>query len=604
MVFQFIASVVFALVVSPRAWSGEVSHLHPHVWSAVILGGIISIFPCLLVQLYPGMLLTRHVVGVSQMLMGALLIHLTGGRIETHFHVFGSLAFLSFYRDWPVLISASAVVATDHFLRGVYWPQSVFGVLFASQWRWIEHAAWVVFIDVFLVSTCIRSIREMRDSASRMAELEATNRVIDAKVKERTAELARHRERLEEEVAERTSALQAAMSNLKANNVELELANQHKNRFLSTMSHELRTPLNAIIGFTDLLQSEGFGTLNKDQSEYVGRVAASGEHLLSLINDVLDVARIDAGTMEFRAEPFEVKLAVHEVMKMLSEPLKKKSISIKSDIPDNAGAVVADQRKFRQILLNLVGNAIKYSPDGGHIEIGARPDGEHELQISVSDHGIGIAEEDQSRIFDEFHQVNRRRDEALGGIGLGLALTRRLVDLQGGRIWVESELGRGSTFIFTLPRSTEGVAGPESAVPELEQAGGRQTEQKLILIAEDNEANRVMIENMIYLKHYQTVLACNGRECIELAQKHRPDLILTDVRMPVMDGLEATRRLRAMPDFQNIPIIALTANASAVSEEDCLAAGCDEHMAKPVKIRQLFAALDRYLKPESDPIPA
>ena len=168
---------MFALWVSPLAWEGPVSRTHLHVWAAIVLGGIISLFPALLGLLRPGLPSTRYTIATAQMLMGALLIHLTGGRIETHFHVFGSLAFLAFYRDWRVLVPATIVVALDHMLRGIFWPQSVYGVLVASQWRWLEHAAWVIFEDIFLVVSCLRSVAEMRQRADRTAALEQEVRI-------------------------------------------------------------------------------------------------------------------------------------------------------------------------------------------------------------------------------------------------------------------------------------------------------------------------------------------------------------------------------------------------------------------------------------------
>src|SRR3954470_7273681 len=170
--FQWIAGILFALWVSPLAWAGTSSRTPIHVWAAIVLGGIISLFPALLGLLRPGRPSTRYTIAVAQMLMGALLIHLTGGRLETHFHVFGSLAFLAFYRDWRVLVPATIVVALDHMLRGLFWPQSVYGVVVPSQWRWVEHAAWVFFEDVFLVVSCLRSVKEMRETAERTASLE------------------------------------------------------------------------------------------------------------------------------------------------------------------------------------------------------------------------------------------------------------------------------------------------------------------------------------------------------------------------------------------------------------------------------------------------
>ena len=186
---EWLAGIVAAYWISPRAWSGASSEVHPHVWAAVFLGGLISAFPIYLALTRPGSPLTRHVIAIAQMLVSALLIHLTGGRIETHFHVFGSLAFLAFYRDWKVLISASAVVAADHFLRGVYWPQSVFGVLAASGWRWLEHAGWVVFEDVFLITACLQGIKEMTEIARRQASVEALHESVEEKVLERTSAL-------------------------------------------------------------------------------------------------------------------------------------------------------------------------------------------------------------------------------------------------------------------------------------------------------------------------------------------------------------------------------------------------------------------------------
>src|ERR1700680_345356 len=175
MFFQWLAGILIALFVAPLTWGGQTSQVHIHVWAAIFLGGAISVFPIWMTRIWPGAAVTRHVIAVAQMLMSALLIALTGGRIETHFHVFGSLVILSFYRDWRVLIPATIVVALDHFVRGIYWPYSVYGVLTASPWRSIEHAGWVVFEDVFLVISCLRSIREMRFIANRTAALETAS---------------------------------------------------------------------------------------------------------------------------------------------------------------------------------------------------------------------------------------------------------------------------------------------------------------------------------------------------------------------------------------------------------------------------------------------
>jgi signal transduction histidine kinase/CheY-like chemotaxis protein len=220
MVFQWLAGIAAAIWISPRTWIGTSSHMHLHVWASVLLGGAITSLPVFLALTRPGHTLTRHVIAMAQMLISALLIHLSGGRIETHFHIFGSLAFLAFYRDWRVLISASAVVAVDHFVRGIYWPQSVFGVLTASPWRWAEHAAWVIFEDIFLIRSCLHSVREMHDIATRQAQLEATNEIVENKVRERTAELTHSKEGLARQALEAQLLHRAAEMAAETNSFE------------------------------------------------------------------------------------------------------------------------------------------------------------------------------------------------------------------------------------------------------------------------------------------------------------------------------------------------------------------------------------------------
>ncbi len=599
MIFQWLLSITLALIVSPRTWTGAMSQLHVHLWTAIILGGIISSFPLLLIAIRPGHVYTRHVVAIAQMLYSAILIHLTGGRIETHFHVFGSLAFLAFYRDWRVLITASIIVAADHFLRGILWPQSVFGVLAASQWRWLEHAAWVLFEDVFLLSQCRQGVTEMRAVARRHAELESVNRVIDAKVRERTRELADHREKLENTVKERTATLETTLVNLQELNTRLEQANTHRSHFLSTMSHELRTPLNAILGFADLLSGQGFGPLNEKQKNYVERIDKSGEHLLSLINDVLDVARIDVGAMVLKAEPLDPRGLVGGVIEMISTQLKSKQIRLVTEIAPDVGRVLADERKVKQILINLLTNAMKYSPSGEEIRVTCSMKDEDFVRFAIADRGVGISEGELESIFEEFHQADRARDEALGGIGLGLALCKRLVELHNGEIGVASTVGQGSEFWFTLPASAAKPNASNRTRVAKESDAHSETRQRCILVAEDNETNLAMLADMLSVLDHRIVIAHNGQECIELAELHHPDLILTDIRMPVLDGLEATRRLRAQPEFSTIPIIAISANASKASAEECLAAGCTLHLSKPVRSKQLYAALNRYLSNET-----
>jgi len=232
---------------------------------------------------------------------------------------------------------------------------------------------------------------------------------------------------------------------------QLEIASQHKSEFLANMSHELRTPLNAIIGFSEVLSEKMFGELNEKQEEYSRDIHASGQHLLSLINDILDLSKIEAGRMELELSDFHLPTALDSAMTLVRERAGRRSIALHTNIDDRLGQIQADERKVRQVVLNLLSNAIKFTPEGGRIEVGAvSKDGL--VEVSVSDTGVGIAPEDQEAVFEEFRQVGTA-DKKVEGTGLGLTLCRKFVELHGGRIWVKSEVGEGSTFTLTIPVS-------------------------------------------------------------------------------------------------------------------------------------------------------
>jgi signal transduction histidine kinase len=230
---------------------------------------------------------------------------------------------------------------------------------------------------------------------------------------------------------------------------QLEVASQHKSEFLANMSHELRTPLNAIIGFSEVLGERLFGELNEKQEEYLKDIHASGQHLLSLINDILDLSKIEAGRMELELTDFNLPATLDNALTLVRERASRRGIALQMNVDERLDQVRADERKVRQVLLNLLSNAIKFTPEGGRIGVRAVPiDGS--VEVSVSDTGVGIAPEDQEAIFEEFRQVGTA-DKKVDGTGLGLALSRKFVELHGGRIWVESQIGVGSTFAFTLP---------------------------------------------------------------------------------------------------------------------------------------------------------
>lgn len=395
------------------------------------------------------------------------------------------------------------------------------------------------------------------------------------------------------ELRNRHELLKHIIEELETTNLQLEEKSRHKSQFLSMMSHELRTPLNSILGFSDLLLGKFFGSLNEKQISYVGQIQTSGKHLLALINDLLDISKIDSGKMTLQLEEINVNETIHALMDMLKTSFSQKDLKVSFEGSSAPSSIVADERKFKQIILNLLSNAIKYTPEGGVIEVKAIsiPD---ELKILVTDTGKGIEEEDRKGLFQDFYQVDKKADEAMGGIGLGLALSKRLVHLHGGEIGVESEIGKGSTFWLTIPSrppleaATSGHRG--GLAPFAPQAEG-----KTILLVDDNETNLLLMTEVLSTKNHNVLIARNGQMAIKITETHDLDLILMDMRMPTLNGYDATRKIRTIPKHERVPIIALTATVGEESRDTCLKAGCTDYLAKPVSMAELFEKLDKYL---------
>jgi len=630
--FQWIAGIIFALWISPLAWFGASSRTHVHVWAAIFLGGIINLFPAALGWLRPGRTSTRYTISVAQMLMGALLIHLTGGRIETHFHVFGSLAFLAFYRDWRVLIPATVVVALDHMLRGYFWPQSVYGVFVASQWRWVEHAAWVIFEDVFLVMSCVRGLAEMRQTAERTAALEQEVRTrqqaetdarslasltsaiglaltrgtelrtmlqqcADAMVEHLNAGLARiwtlndsermleleasagthtqldgpqarvplgvlevgtiarervpqiaraelvdphlddagwarregivvfagypllvdsklvgvmtifarrefspsvqdamaavadgvavgiERKRAEAELERYTKVLEEAheiqradaqqlsalVDQLRVTQRQAEAATRAKSDFLASMSHELRTPLNAIILYSELLQEEAADQGQQGSIGDLQKIQSSGKHLLELINDILDLSKIEAGKMSLSVETFQIKTMFDDLLNTVAPLIQKNHNTLSVRCDDEMGWMAADLTKTRQILLNLLSNAGKFTRDGAitlearHCTIEGRPS----IEFAVTDTGVGMTDAQTEKIFEAFTQADVTTTRKYGGTGLGLALVSRFCQLMGGTVSVKSRPGEGTRFVVCLPLASSDIVADAAEPAEV-----------------------------------------------------------------------------------------------------------------------------------------
>jgi PAS domain S-box-containing protein len=519
-------------------------------------------------------------------------------------------------------------------------------------------------------------------------------------------------------------------------NAELARATRLKDEFLASMSHELRTPLNAILGLSEALQEEVYGELTQRQRKSLATIEQSGKHLLDLINDILDLSKIESGKMELQIAPISVQSLCESSLTFVKQQAHQRKIALSFKMAEGVENIEVDERRIRQVLINLLSNAVKFTPEGGEVrlEVEADPEGEI-LQFNVIDTGIGIAPENLDKLFKPFVQLDSSLSRRYSGTGLGLALVRRVVELHGGCVSLESEVGKGSRFTVTLPwkepdKMRQSLREGEQAeweLPSIHQAlivedseaaaqqvarylaelGAAATihplgegsieaalrcrpdvivldlllpnlsglevltqlkanpatkhipvlvisvvdersraieqgaseyllkpisrqglqsvlskifseapqdshhtalvvmpqqkrSQPLILLAEDNEANISTMMDYLQIQGYHVTLARNGVEAVQMAKQQKPDLILMDIQMPEMDGLEATSRIRAEPDLATIPIIAITALAMPGDREKCLAAGANEYLTKPVGLKKLVNIIAQYINPEAN----
>ena len=400
--------------------------------------------------------------------------------------------------------------------------------------------------------------------------------------RQRQAELVRS-------VEERTLQLREA-------NESLARTARLKDEFLAAMSHELRTPLNAILGFTELLLEGIQGELNEKQAKSLHAVDESGRHLLALINDILDLSKIEAGQETLTLEHTVIEPVCQASVRFVRQLAAKKKITLVTDVDPRLESVLADERRLRQILINLLSNAVKFTPEGGKVGLEVAPvTGENLVRFTVWDTGIGISEEDRAKLFKPFVQLDSRLSRQYTGTGLGLSLVLRLAELHGGRVTLDSSPGKGSRFSVFMP--TTAVAGAAPAAPAVAPAEAGfpllRARRPTILLVEDNVLNQETILTYLTAQGCQVTVAKDGFAGLAEAARLRPAVVLMDVQMPGMDGLEATRRLKRAPETASLPVIALTALAMNGDREACLAAGANEYLTKPVNLKQLAALIER-----------
>jgi PAS domain S-box-containing protein len=406
--------------------------------------------------------------------------------------------------------------------------------------------------------------------------------------------LTEERAHLAERVRERTAELDRA-------NEELARTAQAKDEFLAAMSHELRTPLTSILGLSETMEDGLLGRLSEQQAKAAHTIYENGTHLLELINEVLDMSRVASGRVKLQWDQVPVNQLWEASLRLIRPSARAKGLDVRANIDPEVRLLRGDSRRLKQMLINLLGNAVKFTPEGGAIGLDIVGDKAQRLaRISVWDTGVGIPAEQRDRLFKPFVQLDSKLSRRYDGTGLGLALANGMAELHGGTIRVDSTPGKGSRFHVTLPwdpkAQTAARIPPEDDFLDETSEQTPTLEQPSVLLVEDNESNLEMLSTYLRIRNCNVSIARNGIEAIALAEERRPDVIFMDVQLPEMDGLEATRRLRQDPALRLTPIVALTALAMPGDRERCLEAGMDDYLSKPLGLKELHRTLTSWVK--------
>lgn len=583
--------------------------------AALVIGLPTVLMAIWLQRQYSGTLLTRLFMASGFMIFTGLIIHQSGGEIEGHFSAFGLIGVLLYYRDWRTIVVATVVIYVHHLVLGYAQTLGAPIYVFNSDSFWTKFAIHVAYFLPFVGMMAYLSIWLRREGFEDQHVIALAQRIVRGggigdegmpesgdeaaplitAVRQMKDTLLDYQRHLEEMVTTRTRDLVEAKD-------AAEAASRAKSVFLANMSHELRTPMNGVLGMIELAKRRMTDPKGLDQLD---KATFSAERLLGILNDILDISKIEAERMVFESIPLQISAVVDNLISTLSHQSSEKGLQLLTELPAHLmrQPLKGDPLRLGQILFNLVGNAIKFTEQGSVVVrvllVSETPEAV-QVRFEISDTGIGIDVDAQRRLFQSFEQADNSVTRKFGGTGLGLAISKRLVQLMGGEIGVESIPGQGSTFWFVIPlqkREAEGARpAPVSATLTAERRLLTEYAGTRILLVEDEpitqEVSRGLLEDVGFLVD----VADDGQQALALSCRNSYALILMDMQMPVMNGLEATKAIRRNSLNTSTPILAMTANAFDKHREDCLEVGMSEHLSKPVDPAKLYPILLAWLE--------